>query len=52
MGHRSSMKRQKGCGLCSPHKFKDAGRAEREPWAVLRKLGTKRRVSRGALPRG
>ncbi|MBO3751185.1 hypothetical protein J5X84_34360 [Streptosporangiaceae bacterium NEAU-GS5] len=34
---------------CNPHKLKGAGRAEKEPWKVLRKLGKKRRVTRGDI---
>lgn len=45
------IRRQKGCALCKPHKFLDNGRAIREPWAVLRKLGIRRRLSRGYVPR-
>ncbi len=48
MAH-SPHRRHKGCQLCKPHKHKDAGRAVREPWAVLRQLGKKRRVKRGDL---
>lgn len=48
MAH-SPHRRRKGCGLCRPWKFKDHGRAEREPAHVLRKLGKKRRVRRGDL---
>lgn len=48
MAH-SPHRRQKGCGLCKPHKHRDAGRAVRDPWPVLKKLGKRRRVSRGDL---
>ena len=49
MAH-SPHRRQKGCcGMCSPNKLKGAGRSVREPWAVLRKLGKIRRVTRGDL---
>lgn len=48
MAH-SSHRRYKGCLLCAPHKFKDNGRSVREPWAVLRKIGKKRRVTRNDL---
>lgn len=37
--------------FCKPHKYLDNGRAVREPWAVLRKLGVRRRLSRGYVPR-
>lgn len=40
------IKRWKGCQLCKPYKFKDAGQAERKPWAELRAMGKRRRVSR------
>lgn len=47
MAH-SSHRRYKGhCLMCGIHK--DAGQAERQPWAVLRKLGKKRRVARKDL---
>lgn len=49
MAH-SSHRRWRGCPLCKDHKFKDHGRAVREPWPVLRKLGTKRRVKRNQIP--
>ncbi len=39
----------KGCLFCKPHKDRRAGRAVREPWAVLRQIGKKRRVRRGDL---
>jgi hypothetical protein len=48
MAH-SPHRRRKGCGLCRPWKHKDTGRAVREPWPVLRKLGKRRRLSRGDL---
>ena len=35
--------------MCKAHKFKDNGRAEREPWAVLRKIGHKRRLTRSNM---
>jgi hypothetical protein len=48
MAH-SPHRRWKGCPVCKPVKFKDAGRAVREPWPVLKKIGKKRRVRRGDL---
>jgi hypothetical protein len=45
----SSHTRQKGCGLCSPHKHKGNGDAARAPWAVNRKIGTKRRRNRNQI---
>lgn len=45
MAH-SPHKRWKGCAMCKPHKFKDHGRREREPWRVLRFLGKRRRITR------
>jgi hypothetical protein len=50
MAH-SSHTRQKGCGLCKPHKHTGNGDAVRAPWPVLRKLGTKRRLSRHDVKR-
>jgi hypothetical protein len=35
--------------MCKPYKFKDAGQANRKPWAELRTLGKKRRISRHEL---
>lgn len=40
----------KGCQLCKPHKNQRAGRAVREPYAVLKQLGQRRRISRNELP--
>lgn len=48
MAH-STHRRWRSCGLCKPWKFKDHGRAVREPAAVLRQLGKRRRVRRGDL---
>lgn len=48
MAH-SSHRRMPACYLCKPHKHRDAGRAVRAPWPVLRALGKKRRVRRGDL---
>ena len=48
MAH-SPHRHRKGCGLCRPHKLRSNGRAVREPWAVLRQLGKRRRVRRGDL---
>lgn len=46
----SPHKRWKGCCMmCGAHTLKGAGRARKEPWKVLRKIGKKRRVSRGDL---
>jgi hypothetical protein len=42
-------KRQKGCGLCSPHKFKGHGDTIRVPWSVVRKIGKKRRWNRNQI---
>lgn len=49
MAH-SSHRRRKGCGVCSPHKHKDLGRAVRDPFSVRRKLGSKRRAGRHDVP--
>jgi hypothetical protein len=35
--------------MCKPHKRRGAGRAAKEPAAVLRKLGKSRRISRRDL---
>jgi len=48
MAH-SPHRQHKGCQLCKPHKNRRNGRAAREPWSVLRKVGKKRRLSRGDL---
>jgi len=48
MAH-SPHRQHKGCQFCKPHKDRRQGRAVREPWAVLRQIGKKRRVSRGDL---
>lgn len=42
----------KGCQMCKPHKNRAYGRAIRDPWAVRRKLGSKRRASRHEIPDG
>lgn len=44
-------RRTKGCPMCKFHKFKDHGRAIRDPFNIRRKLGTKRRARRGEVPR-
>ena len=49
MGHASKMVGQKGCHLCKPHKFRDAGQAHRKRFAELRRLGKLRRVGRHDL---
>lgn len=36
----------KGCMMCKPNKRRGRGRAFRDPWPVLRKLGKKRRLGR------
>lgn len=48
MAH-SPHRQHKGCQVCTPHKNRRNGRAVREPWPVLRKIGKRRRISRGAL---
>lgn len=50
MAH-SPHKNWKGCRVCKPHKMRGRGRAFRDPWPVLRKLGMKRRVTRNDLGR-
>jgi hypothetical protein len=39
----------RGCAMCKRHKRRGAGRAVKDPTAVLRKLGKRRRVSRRDL---
>jgi hypothetical protein len=39
----------RGCAMCKPHKRRGVGRAAKEPVAVLRALGKRRRVSRRDL---
>jgi len=48
MAH-SPHRQHKGCQLCKPHKNRRNGRAVRDPWPVLRKLGKRRRISRRDL---
>jgi hypothetical protein len=48
MAH-SPHRQHKGCQYCKPHQDRRQGRAVREPWAVLRHLGKKRRLRRGEL---
>jgi hypothetical protein len=47
-GHHSS-RSWRGCAMCKPQKRRGAGRAAKEPIAVRRKLGKKRRLSRREL---
>lgn len=46
---RTSTRQWKGCQLCKPHKHAALSRAEREPFAVLRRIGKRRRVQRHDL---
>jgi hypothetical protein len=39
----------RGCAMCKPHKRKGAGRAVKDPVAVVRKLGKRKRLSRRYL---
>ncbi len=48
MAH-SPHRQWKGCRVCKPGKDRRNGRAAREPWAVLRQLGKRRRISRNEL---
>ena len=48
MAH-SPHRQRKGCPCCKPHKNRRQGRAVREPVAVLRKIGKRRRLRRGDL---
>lgn len=49
MAH-SPHRRWKGCQMCKWHKFKDHGRALRDPISFRRLLGTKRRAGRHDIP--
>lgn len=49
---RTSNRRWKGCPLCKMHKHAGHGDAARAPWAVLRKVGKKRRWNRHDVDRG
>lgn len=49
MAQHSTSRRWKGCNLCKPHKFKDDGQWNRQPFAVHRKTGKSRRVTRHDL---
>ena len=40
---------QSGCPMCKPNKYRQQGQAERKPWAELRYLGKRKRVSRHDL---
>lgn len=42
-------RRWSGCPMCKYYKFRDHGQAVRQPWAVQRKVGKKRRLSRKDL---
>ena len=48
MAH-SPHRQHKGCQPCKPHKNRRNGRAVRDPWPVLRKLGKRRRLGRNDL---
>ena len=48
MAH-SPHRQWKGGRVCSPHKDRRQGRAARDPFRELRKLGKRRRVSRRDL---
>jgi hypothetical protein len=39
----------RGCAMCKPHKRRGAGRAVKDPVAVVRKLGKRKRLSRRYL---
>lgn len=45
MAH-SPHRQYSGCQLCKMHKNRRNGQAVRQPWAVLRQLGKKRRIGR------
>ena len=48
MAH-SPHRQHKGCQLCKPHTNRRNGRAVREPWRVVRRIGKKRRLGRGDI---
>jgi hypothetical protein len=39
----------RGCAMCKPYKRRGAGRAVKDPIAVARKLGKRKRLSRRDL---
>ncbi len=49
MAQHSTSRRWKGCNLCKPRKSKDDGQRNRQPFAVQRKTGKARRVTRHDL---
>jgi DNA-binding helix-hairpin-helix protein with protein kinase domain len=49
MSQHHPSRRWRGCAMCKPHKGRGVGRAAKEPVAVLRHLGKRRRISRRDL---
>ena len=47
---RGPHRRHKGCPMCKSHKILGQGDTTRMPWAALRKIGKKRRMSRKDIP--
>lgn len=46
MSHNHPSRTYKGCAMCKPQKHRGRGRSEREPFAVRRKIGKSKRLSR------
>lgn len=44
--HHHPSRSWRGCAMCKPHKRRGYGRAVKDPVAVKRRLGLKRRYSR------
>lgn len=51
MNHMHPSRRHRGCGVCTPHKWRGLGRRDRDTPAVQRRLGLRRRYSRRDLGR-
>ncbi len=49
MGHCANSRLQKGCGICNPHKHRNAPQAHKKPLPELRRIGKLRRVTRHDL---
>ena len=45
MAQHSASRRSKCCKLCKPHKFKDDGQRNRQPFAVHRRIAKLERVT-------
>jgi hypothetical protein len=48
MAH-SPHRRWRGCRVCDTHKIRGAGRAHKDPFPLIRKLGKRRRLTRHDL---